>query len=345
MSKNKQITHFFKKLPKTPVQADKKNPKVDEKVLSEEKSPLKDVTNSPTDKTNMLITTPDSKRIRIDSNEGDGKILTSPAGGGLLMSPEQKDRMDKNKVEAKRKRVSSQLPLVSSSMGVSWFKALEKEFEKPYFKQLNDFMVTERSKYTIFPVAEDVWSWTRHTTIQDVRVVILGQDPYHGPGQAHGLCFSVQPGIPSPPSLINMYKELEADIEGFTRPSDKGGYLAGWADQGVLLLNAVLTVRSGAANSHKDKGWEKLTDAVIKWISDNCTDVIFLLWGAYAQKKAAMVDKRKHHLLKSVHPSPLSAHRGFLGCKHFSQCNEILAKLSKDPIDWGRLPQIKDYSY
>lgn len=181
-----------------------------------------------------------------------------------------------------------------------------------------------------------------HTSIEDIRVVILGQDPYHGTGQAHGLCFSVQPGISPPPSLVNMYKELEADIDGFTRPSDKGGYLAGWADQGVLLLNAVLTVRSGAANSHKDKGWEKLTDAVIKWISKNRSDVIFLLWGTYAQKKAAMVDSGKHHLLKSVHPSPLSAHRGFLGCKHFSQCNQILEKMNKEPIDWTKLPQIKD---
>ncbi len=227
-------------------------------------------------------------------------------------------------------------------MGVSWFKALEKEFEKPYFKQLNDFIVTERAEYTIFPPAEDVWSWTRHTSIQDIRVVILGQDPYHGSGQAHGLCFSVQPGIRPPPSLINIYKELEADIEGFTRPSGNGGYLGGWADQGVLLLNAVLTVRSGAKNSHKGKGWEKLTDAVIKWISENNSDVIFLLWGDDAKEKAAMVDEQKHYLLKSVHPSPLSAHCGFLGCKHFSQCNEILTKLNKDPIDWARLPQIKN---
>eukprot|EP00088_Acartia_fossae_P027974 TRINITY_DN2874_c0_g1_i1.p1 TRINITY_DN2874_c0_g1~~TRINITY_DN2874_c0_g1_i1.p1 ORF type:complete len:149 (+),score=58.91 TRINITY_DN2874_c0_g1_i1:28-447(+) len=134
-----------------------------------------------------------------------------------------------------------------------------------------------------------------------------------------------------------MYKELEQDIPGFSRPS--GGYLTGWAEQGVLLLNAVLTVRAHTPNSHKDKGWEKLTDAVIRWISDNKRDVVFLLWGSYAHKKAAMVDKKKHHLLKSVHPSPLSAHRGFLGCKHFSQCNEILKSAGKEPIDWNNLPQ------
>ena len=138
---------------------------------------------------------------------------------------------------------------------------------------------------------------------------------------------------------MNMYKELETDIPAFTRPQGRSGYLAGWADQGVLLLNAVLTVRSGNANSHKDKGWEKLTDAVIKWISDNCDGVVFLLWGAYAQKKASVVDKSKHHLLKSVHPSPLSAHRGFLGCQHFSQCNALLKSMKKEEIDWARLPQ------
>jgi len=214
-------------------------------------------------------------------------------------------------------------------------------FKKPYFQKLNDFILQDGNNKTIFPKHEDIWSWTMHTSIEDIRVVILGQDPYHGPGQAHGLCFSVQPGVPSPPSLVNMYKELEADIQGFTRPTDRGGYLAGWSEQGVLLLNAVLTVRKAETNSHKDKGWEKLTDAVIKWISENNKDVVFLLWGSYAQKKASMVDKKKHHLLKAVHPSPLSAHRGFLGCKHFSQCNQILIENNKQPIDWNNLPQMK----
>lgn len=153
----------------------------------------------------------------------------------------------------------------------------------------------------------------------------------------HGLCFSVKPTVRPPPSLLNMYKELESDISGFVRPDH--GHLVGWADQGVLLLNAVLTVRSGQPNSHKDKGWEKITDAVIRWISANNEGVVFLLWGAFAQKKAAIVDATKHHLLKSTHPSPLSAHRGFLGSNHFSKCNELLEAGGKKPIDWSNLPK------
>lgn len=231
---------------------------------------------------------------------------------------------------------SSQLSIVTPNIGSSWQNALSSQFQLPYFQKLNEFVLKEREAMTVFPSAEDVWSWTTRTNISDTRVVILGQDPYHGPGQAHGLCFSVLPGVPAPPSLVNIYKELATDIPGFVRPSH--GYLAGWADQGVLLLNACLTVRKGQANSHKDKGWEKITDAVIKWISDNCSGVVFLLWGASAQKKAAKVDGKKHHLLKNVHPSPLSAHRGFLGCKHFSKCNELLKKEGKKPIDWTHLP-------
>ncbi|XP_068710172.1 uracil-DNA glycosylase-like isoform X2 [Montipora foliosa] len=169
-----------------------------------------------------------------------------------------------------------------------------------------------------------------------IKVVIIGQDPYHGPRQAHGLCFSVPPGVGIPPSLVNIYKELENDIDGFQAP--KHGYLTGWAKQGVLLLNACLTVVASKANSHKDKGWEQFTDAVIRWINSNLTGVVFLLWGAYAQKKGSFIDKKKHCVLKAVHPSPLSAHRGFLGCKHFSQANQYLKKVGKKAIDWRSLP-------
>ena len=180
------------------------------------------------------------------------------------------------------------------------------------------------------------YSWIILCTKLVVLIFICsGQDPYHGPGQAHGLCFSVKPGVKTPPSLVNMYKELKDDIPGFSHPGH--GHLTGWADQGVLLLNAVLTVTSGNPNSHKDRGWEKMTDAVIKWISDNSEGVVFLLWGSYAQKKGAYVDGRKHHLLKATHPSPLSAHRGFLGCKHFSRCNQLLVESGKQPIDWNKL--------
>lgn len=255
----------------------------------------------------------------------------------VLLSPDQKNRIERNKLKAQLIRMSREMDIIQPNIGPSWFEALREEFGKPYFGQLDTFLREERRKSTVFPDADEVWSWTTRTPIQDIKVVILGQDPYHGPGQAHGLCFSVKPGINPPPSLINMYKELEGDILGFVRPNH--GHLVGWADQGVLLLNAVLTVRSGNPNSHKDKGWERLTDAVIRWISDNTRGVVFLLWGSYAQKKGAFVNNNKHHLLKATHPSPLSAHRGFLGCKHFSKCNEILRESGKEPIDWNKLPR------
>jgi len=260
----------------------------------------------------------------------------SPVASSSCLSPDQVSRMELNKARGKLLRFSKQFPVLNPDIGVSWLSALEPEFSKPYFGKLSEFVVRERSGSTVYPTEKDVWSWTMRTNIADIRVVILGQDPYHGPGQAHGLCFSVLPGVAIPPSLLNMYKELESDIAGFTRP--KHGYLAGWADQGVLLLNACLTVRRGQANSHKEKGWEKVTDAVIRWLSNNTSGLVFLLWGASAQKKAAQVDSKKHHLLKAVHPSPLSAHRGFLGCKHFSKCNEILQEEGKRPIDWSMLP-------
>ncbi|XP_047112623.1 uracil-DNA glycosylase-like [Schistocerca piceifrons] len=242
-----------------------------------------------------------------------------------------------NAVIAKIKLTSKRCPALHHSIGVSWFKALESEFKSPYFEKLSEFLQQERGKSRIFPPDDKVWTWTQMCSVKDVKVVILGQDPYHNPGQAHGLCFSVPRGVPPPPSLLNMYKELETDIPGFKAPVH--GNLCGWARQGVLLLNAVLTVRCNNANSHKDQGWEQLTDAVIKYLSSNHNNIVFLLWGSYAQKKAAVVDKKKHHLLKAPHPSPLSAHRGFFGCKHFSQCNELLRKAGRGEIDWCHLPE------
>ncbi|MCC7803358.1 uracil-DNA glycosylase, partial [Escherichia coli] len=189
-----------------------------------------------------------------------------------------------------------------------------------------------QSGVTIYPPQKDVFNAFRFTELGDVKVVILGQDPYHGPGQAHGLAFSVRPGIATPPSLLNMYKELENTIPGFTRPNH--GYLESWARQGVLLLNTVLTVRAGQAHSHASLGWETFTDKVISLINQHREGVVFLLWGSHAQKKGAIIDKQRHHVLKAPHPSPLSAHRGFFGCNHFVLANQWLEQRGETPIDW-----------
>jgi len=255
------------------------------------------------------------------------------------LSPEDKGKIEKNKMNAKLKLLSTKTHGLVTNFGPSWLPALEAEFSKDYFLKLSQFVASERTAKTVFPPASDVFSWTRMCPIERVKVVILGQDPYHGPGQAHGLCFSVQKGVPPPPSLINMYKELEMDIPGFQRPSH--GYLGGWAEQGVLLLNACLTVRKAEANSHKDKGWETFTDAVIETLSKTRPrGLVFILWGSYAQKKGNVIDRKRpgHYVLSGVHPSPLSAHRGFMGCKHFSKANELLVKEGLDPVDWKHLP-------
>ncbi|KAI1900996.1 hypothetical protein AGOR_G00055590 [Albula goreensis] len=248
------------------------------------------------------------------------------------LSPEQLDRIAKNKRAALERLAVHNAP---DGFGESWRKGLNAEFGKPYFKRLMEFVSTERKHHTIYPPAHQVFTWTQMCAIKDVKVVILGQDPYHGPGQAHGLCFSVQRPVPPPPSLVNMYKELASDIEGFQHPGH--GDLTGWAKQGVLLLNAVLTVRAHQANSHKDKGWEAFTDAVVQWLNANLNGLVFMLWGSYAQKKGIAIDRKRHHVLQTVHPSPLSAHRGFFGCKHFSKTNELLKKSGKKPIDWTAL--------
>lgn len=215
---------------------------------------------------------------------------------------------------------------------LSWSDLLAEEKEKSYFLAALSYVnEARRSGKTIYPAKENTFYALTATPLDKVKVVIIGQDPYHGPNQAHGLCFSVQKGVPAPPSLQNMFKELHRDC-GIPLPSH--GCLEKWAKQGVLLLNTILTVEHGKAHSHADIGWESFTDQVIKTISEHRNGIIFLLWGSHAQKKSRLIDIRKHHVLKSTHPSPLSAHRGFLGCGHFSQVNHILEKAGQDKIDW-----------
>uniref|UniRef100_A0A1E1XE03 Uracil-DNA glycosylase n=1 Tax=Amblyomma aureolatum TaxID=187763 RepID=A0A1E1XE03_9ACAR len=244
--------------------------------------------------------------------------------------------IEKKRLMAKIKLQSRATPIVPADIGLSWFAALEPEFSKDYFVKLSSFVQDERRRYTVYPSHENVFTWTKSCEVNKVKVIILGQDPYHNPGQAHGLAFSVPKGVATPMSLLNMYKELAADIPGFLQPSH--GNLTGWAEQGVLLLNACLTVRMNQPNSHKDKGWENLTDAVIRHLNKQCSSLVFLLWGAYAQKKGSIIDRKKHLVLQCAHPSPLSASRGFFGCRHFSKANEYLTKHCREPIDWSLLP-------
>ncbi|MDC6363292.1 MULTISPECIES: uracil-DNA glycosylase [Flavobacteriaceae] len=214
----------------------------------------------------------------------------------------------------------------------SWKAHLEQEFKKPYFEQLVQFVKQEYSQHTCYPKGKDIFAAFDHCSFQETKVVIIGQDPYHGPNQANGLCFSVKDGIAHPPSLVNIFKEIKVDVE---KPYPKSGNLERWADQGVLLLNATLTVRAHQAGSHQNKGWEQFTDAVIRTVSEQLDGVVFLLWGGFAKKKAALIDKGKHHILTSGHPSPLSANRGlWFGNQHFSATNGLLSKLGRQPIDW-----------
>ena len=212
-----------------------------------------------------------------------------------------------------------------------WLEPLSAEFKKPYYASLYRFVNSEYNTHTIYPKKQDVFAAYDRTPLASVKVLILGQDPYHEPGQAHGLCFSVNPGIDIPPSLVNIYKELHDDI-GCYIPNN--GYLVKWADQGVMLLNTVLTVRAHAANSHQNKGWEQFTDATIAALNKQDRPIVFMLWGRSAQQKASMLDNPKHLVLKAAHPSPLSAYKGFLGCKHFSKANDFLSGQGIEPIDW-----------
>jgi uracil-DNA glycosylase len=215
-----------------------------------------------------------------------------------------------------------------------WNPVLRAEFAKPYWAELQQFVASERARTAVYPPKDQVFAALHLTPYQDVKVLILGQDPYHGAGQAHGLCFSVQPGVPAPPSLVNIFKELHDDL-GIDVPSH--GNLEAWARQGVLLLNATLTVRAGNAASHQGKGWETFTDEVIRAVNAKPERVVFILWGASARKKKALVDTSRHVIIESPHPSPLSAHNGFFGTKPFSRANAALIEAGRDPVDW-RIP-------
>lgn len=219
--------------------------------------------------------------------------------------------------------------------GQGWLEIIGEEFGRPYMAQLQKFLDSERARgAAVYPEADRIFHALNCTPFDNVKVVVIGQDPYHGEGQAHGLCFSVQDGIRLPPSLLNIYKEIEAEY-GVKMP--RSGDLTGWAQQGVLLLNATLTVEHALAGSHQKRGWEQFTDAVIRAVSDRREHVVFLLWGSYAQKKGAVIDRRRHSVLESAHPSPLSAHRGFLGNGHFKKANEYLAAHGRDMIDWTKV--------
>lgn len=220
--------------------------------------------------------------------------------------------------------------------GNDWDEVLQEEVQKPYFQELRYTLAREYKQHTVYPPKELLFSALKLTPYERTRVVILGQDPYHGPGQAHGLSFSVMPGVRIPPSLQNIYKELDSDL-GISAPNH--GYLLHWAEKGVLMLNAVLTVREGQPNSHKGLGWERFTDAIMMKLNERDEPLVFILWGSYAQQKGAFIDRRRHKVIRSPHPSPLSAHRGFLGSRPFSQTNDFLREQGMGPIDWA-LPDL-----
>ena len=243
------------------------------------------------------------------------KLKHQPAGPDLFGSAEP----DSPAAQELRDRVPA-----------DWRKMLADEFTKPYFAPLAEFVTEERARHTVFPPEEDLFDALRHTPFAQVKVLLLGQDPYHGANQAHGMAFSVRPGVPSPPSLVNMFKELHNDL-GSKVPNN--GYLVPWADQGILLLNAVLTVSAGQPNSHKNRGWEHFTDAIIRAVNAKPDGVVFVLWGGYAQKKEKLIDPERNPVLKAAHPSPLSVAK-FFGCRPFSAINDALAKLGHQPIDW-----------
>lgn len=221
--------------------------------------------------------------------------------------------------------------MINPKINEGWKTLLKEEFEKPYFYDLRSFLIEEKKKYNVYPPGNLIFNAFDSTPPDKVKVVLLGQDPYHGIGQAHGLCFSVPDGIKPPPSLVNIYKEMNSDLG---LPIPQTGNLQPWTKQGILLLNATLTVRANQPLSHQNKGWELFTNTVIRLISEEKTGIVFLLWGKHAQEKESLIDTAKHFILKAAHPSPFSANNGFFGCKHFSKTNEILRSLGKEEIDW-----------
>ena len=220
---------------------------------------------------------------------------------------------------------------ISPQIAESWKTQLANEFQQAYFQKLKDFLLSEKKNHTVYPPGDQIFAAFNHTPFSDVKVVIIGQDPYHAAGQANGLCFSVADGIKKPPSLVNIFKEIHQGL-GLNIPDS--GNLEHWAQQGVLLLNATLTVRAKNAGSHQKKGWEQFTDACIRKLSSERQNLIFLLWGRFAQNKATLIDSNKHHILTASHPSPFSAHSGFFGCGHFSKTNELLRQMNKPTIQW-----------
>ena len=239
-----------------------------------------------------------------------------------------------DKQQALHKSGNTMSEAVNIKLDTSWLAHLKGEFEQPYMLGLKDFLLEQkRQGKVIYPAGGNYFNALNSTPLDRVKVVILGQDPYHGPGQAHGLCFSVPPGMRMPPSLVNIIKEIQADLS-LSSVHFPTGCLSGWAQQGVLLLNSVLTVEQGQAGAHQGKGWEQFTDKVVEVVSQQRKDCVFMLWGNYAQKKGAMIYRTKHLVLEAPHPSPLSSHRGFFGCRHFSQCNRYLQAHHQTPIDW-----------
>lgn len=329
-NRQQPITSFFKPKTKQVIDEDGEAADVKQSLEKFNRVPVKRLAEDDTHPRDLNGLTP-PKALKISDDPDNKKQIKG------LLSPQvnlnQGCLTDTRSVI--KKKISSGAYALHENIGKSWFRALQSEFDKPYFKKLSAFVKEQRQNNTVFPPEHKVYTWTRFHDINDTRVVILGQDPYHGPNQAHGLSFSVQSGVKLPPSLINIFKELENDIAGFKSPSS--GDLTGWAKQGVLMLNACLSVNQGQANSHQNKGWEIFTDAVISWLSKNTKhNLVFLLWGRPAQRKTTLIDKR-HKVLTAAHPSPLSAHNGFFGCAHFSQTNQYLKSQNLPEIDWKAL--------
>ncbi|XP_046911632.2 uracil-DNA glycosylase-like [Dermatophagoides farinae] len=285
-------------------------------------------TNTKMSKTQKTITNFFKRKV-IDDDESNCKKPCTDVGGDKLVLRPQHDNLKIVQSNNNSRRVAS------GYISAKWYQSFEQEFHKSYFKNLEKFITNERNSHTIYPPENQVFSWSFHCDIDNVKVIILGQDPYHGPKQANGLAFSVERDVAKPPSLINIFKEIKNEYPEFIIPAH--GDLKQWSSQGVLLLNASLTVRANQANSHSNHGWEQFTDSIIKYLNQNYSNRVFMLWGNYAQKKGAVIDSKKHLVLKSVHPSPLSVMRGFFGCGHFKQANDYLIKHGIKPIDWTKL--------
>jgi len=289
--------------------------------------------------TSFFAVKPSEKRKSELFDEKPKKIARLESGESSIVPNDETDLQEK-KSEVSKFKISGKYTKMFKGLEVmdkSWFNAMKSEMDKEYFQKLAKFVSEKRNAETVYPKVENVFRWTTKC-LSKIKVVILGQDPYHGPNQAHGLSFSVLRPTPPPPSLKNMFKELIQDenVPLFTRVPNHGD-LSSWAEQGVLMLNAVLTVTKSKANSHKGQGWEKFTDKAIKAVSENCKNVVFLLWGGPAGKKSTLIDKNKHLILQAPHPSPLSSHRGFFGCQHFSKANDYLKNSNRAAIEWESL--------